>query len=90
MRLQLRARRGVALVTAVLGIVAGVAGVTIAKRHVPGPQGVRGRNSNNDRLREILGWEPQISLEEGLARTYRWIEAQVAASLGVEVSDAVA
>jgi GDP-D-mannose 3', 5'-epimerase len=46
-------------------------------RHVPGPQGVRGRNSDNTRLREVLGWEPGIDLEEGLAPTYRWIEAQV-------------
>ena len=52
-----------------------------ASSHVPGPQGVRGRNSDNTRLREVLGWEPQISLEDGLARTYTWIEAQVAQSL---------
>ena len=45
--------------------------------HVDGPQGVRGRNSDNTRLREIIGWEPRVSLEEGLAPTYRWIEEQV-------------
>ncbi len=56
---------------------AAIAGIRIVKRHVEGPQGVRGRNSDNTRLRQVLGWEPQISLEEGLARTYRWIEAQV-------------
>ena len=72
-------------------MVARVAGVSVTTRHVPGPQGVRGRNSNNDRLRQVLGWEPQISLEEGIARTYEWIEAQVAASLTVEgVGDAAA
>jgi len=60
-------------------LVAAVAGTKIVKRHVPGPQGVRGRNSDNSRLREILGWEPAISLEEGLARTYQWIEGQVRA-----------
>jgi GDP-D-mannose 3', 5'-epimerase len=54
-----------------------IAGVSLGKRHVPGPQGVRGRNSDNSRLRQVLGWEPQIPLEEGLARTYRWVEAQV-------------
>jgi GDP-D-mannose 3', 5'-epimerase len=48
--------------------------------HVEGPQGVRGRNSDNSKLREILGWEPQISLEDGLVPTYRWIEEQVARS----------
>ncbi|MGH3005925.1 MAG: NAD-dependent epimerase/dehydratase family protein [Gaiellaceae bacterium] len=45
--------------------------------HVDGPQGVRGRNSDNTRLREVLGWEPEISLEDGLVPTYRWIEGQV-------------
>jgi GDP-D-mannose 3', 5'-epimerase len=45
--------------------------------HVDGPQGVRGRNSDNSRLRVVLGWEPPTSLEEGLVDTYRWIEKQV-------------
>ncbi|HLU37700.1 MAG TPA: NAD-dependent epimerase/dehydratase family protein [Thermomicrobiales bacterium] len=58
-------------------IIADVAEIPIEKRHVDGPQGVRGRNSDNNRLREVLGWEPQISLEDGLKRTYDWIEAQV-------------
>ena len=49
----------------------------IGLSHIDGPQGVRGRNSDNTRLREVLGWEPQISLEEGLAGTYQWIEKQV-------------
>ena len=72
-------------------MVARVAGISVTTRHVPGPQGVRGRNSNNGRLRQVLGWEPQISLEEGIARTYEWIEAQVAASLTEEgVGDAAA
>lgn len=62
-------------------IIANVAGVQIVKRHVPGPQGVRGRNSDNTRLREVLQWEPRVSLEEGLARTYEWIEAQVRAAM---------
>ena len=42
-------------------IIAGIAGVEIAKKHIPGPQGVRGRNSDNTRLREVLGWAPGIS-----------------------------
>jgi GDP-D-mannose 3', 5'-epimerase len=58
-------------------MVAAIAGIRIVKHHVPGPQGVRGRNSDNTRLRLVLGWEPQISLEEGLSRTYGWIEEQV-------------
>jgi nucleoside-diphosphate-sugar epimerase len=62
-------------------IVAHIAGVAIEKKHVPGPMGVRGRNSDNTLLRKVLGWEPQISLEEGLTRTYGWVEEQVKASL---------
>src|SRR5215510_5450271 len=60
-------------------IVAGIAGKKIRKRYdVTKPQGVRGRNSDNTRLREVLNWEPSISLEEGLARTYHWIASQLA------------
>lgn len=62
-------------------IIAEIAGVHITKRYVDGPQGVRGRNSDNTKLRRVLGWEPSISLEDGLARTYSWIESQVAESL---------
>jgi nucleoside-diphosphate-sugar epimerase len=54
-----------------------IAGVTLIRRHVDGPQGVRGRNSDNTRLRDVLGWEPRVSLEDGLARTYAWIEEEV-------------
>ena len=58
-------------------LVCAAAGVKLGKRHIPGPQGVRGRNSDNTKLKEVLGWEPRVSLEEGLARTYAWIEQQV-------------
>jgi GDP-D-mannose 3',5'-epimerase len=58
-------------------LIAASAGVALQKRHIAGPQGVRGRNSDNTRLRALLNWEPRISLEEGLRRTYAWIEAQV-------------
>jgi nucleoside-diphosphate-sugar epimerase len=58
-------------------IIAEIAGVKIKIRHVVGPQGVRGRNSDNTRLKQVLGWEPEISLEDGLARTYTWIERQI-------------
>ena len=63
--------------------IAGIAGICIIKKPVPGPQGVRGRNSDNTRLRQVLGWEPEIALEEGLARTYAWIETQVRKKLGL-------
>ncbi|HEY5172183.1 MAG TPA: NAD-dependent epimerase/dehydratase family protein [Acidimicrobiia bacterium] len=58
-------------------IITEVAGKTLTVEHVEGPQGVRGRNSDNSRLREVLGWEPRIDLEQGLAETYRWIEKQL-------------
>jgi GDP-D-mannose 3',5'-epimerase len=59
-------------------IVATIAGKRITRTHdLTKPQGVRGRNSDNTRLRAVLGWEPSVSLEEGLERTYRWIEAQL-------------
>jgi GDP-D-mannose 3', 5'-epimerase len=58
-------------------IIAAAAGISIEKKHIAGPQGVRGRNSDNSRLRQVLKWEPEISLQEGLARTYAWIEGQV-------------
>ena len=58
-------------------MIAGIAGVPIRKKHVEGPQGVRGRNSDNTRLRHVLGWEPQVALETGVGQTYAWIEDQV-------------
>lgn len=59
-------------------IIAETAAKTINKRHDQSkPQGVRGRNSDNTRLREVLEWEPQVTLEEGIARTYQWIKQQV-------------
>lgn len=58
-------------------IVAGLAGIQPVKKHIPGPQGVRGRNSDNTRLRAVLNWAPTIPLSQGLAPTYAWIESQV-------------
>jgi nucleoside-diphosphate-sugar epimerase len=61
-------------------IIIGTSGKSLSIEHIDGPQGVRGRNSDNSVLREALGWEPGISLEVGMAETYRWIEKQVAAT----------
>ena len=63
-------------------MISAIAAYKVQKKHVPGPQGVRGRNSDNTLLRDALCWEPQVSLETGLAVTYRWIEEQVYARLG--------
>lgn len=62
-------------------MVAGIAGIDVIKVHVPGSQGVRGRNSDNTRLRQVLAWEPEMRLEDGLTRTYAWIEQQVSTRL---------
>jgi GDP-D-mannose 3', 5'-epimerase len=65
-------------INGLVDIVARIAGKKINKRHnLSGPQGVRGRNSDNTRLRKVLGWEPSISLEQGLSITYPWIKSQV-------------
>ena len=62
-------------------MIAKIAGIDITIKHISGPMGVRGRNSDNTRLREVLKWEPQLTLEQGLEKTYPWIEAQVAKKL---------
>jgi len=60
-------------------IITEIAGKSVIKRHdASKPQGVRGRNSDNSRLRNTLGWEPKIALRQGLVPTYRWIEARMA------------
>ncbi|MDP3758303.1 MAG: NAD-dependent epimerase/dehydratase family protein [Candidatus Daviesbacteria bacterium] len=64
-----------------MDIVSKAAGVNFKKNHIPGPQGVRGRNSDNTKLRKVLKWEPEISLEEGLEKTYKWIEEQVKSTI---------
>ena len=59
-------------------LVSTIAAKQLTKRHdLTKPQGVRGRNSDNSRLRQILEWEPSVSLEEGLTVTYRWIENEL-------------
>jgi nucleoside-diphosphate-sugar epimerase len=54
-----------------------VAGKRLRIRHIPGPLGVRGRNSHNRLIKEKLGWEPSQPLRDGIAATYPWIERQV-------------
>jgi GDP-D-mannose 3', 5'-epimerase len=54
-----------------------VAGKTVHKNHIDGPLGVRGRNSNNDLIREKLGWDYSQNLEEGISKTYNWICSQI-------------
>jgi GDP-D-mannose 3',5'-epimerase len=58
-------------------LIADIAGKTVHLNHIPGPQGVRGRNSDNRLIQEKLGWAPSQSLRAGLEVTYDWIERQV-------------
>ena len=58
-------------------IVSDIAGKSLRKQHIPGPTGVRGRNSDNRLIEEKLGWRPSQTLRAGLERTYEWIEQQV-------------
>jgi len=72
-----------------VSIVEEIAGVTLERRYkLDAPQGVRGRNSDNEMIRTQLGWEPSISLHSGLERTYAWVHDQVAASNGAAVPTA--
>jgi nucleoside-diphosphate-sugar epimerase len=64
-----------------LDMIADIAGMDVVKKHISGPQGVRGRNSDNSLLNQTLNWEPQVSLETGLKHTYTWIEEQVKAQM---------
>ena len=59
-------------------LAAKVAGKKITKKHIDGPLGVRGRNSNNDLIREKLQWDYSMPLEDGISSTYRWINTQLA------------
>jgi len=65
-------------INGLVDLVCSIAGKQLTKKHdLSQPQGVRGRNSDNRRLREVLGWEPSISLEHGLELTYAWIEREL-------------
>ena len=63
-------------------LVADIAGIDITLKHIDGPLGVRGRNSDNTLIQKYYGWEPSISLREGMAKTYEWVYDQVKAKLG--------
>lgn len=58
-----------------------IAGKKLTIKHIPGPTGVRGRNSDNNLLRKELGWEPTQSLFDGLSKTFPWINGQLQASV---------
>jgi GDP-D-mannose 3',5'-epimerase len=61
-------------------IIAEAAGIEIVKKHIEGPQGVRGRNADLSEMKRVLGYNPAITLEWGMGELYRWVEEQVYAS----------
>ena len=63
-------------------------GADVRVRHTEGPEGVRGRNSDNTEIRKVLGWEPTVSLKEGLRTTFEWIAEQLEAekAAGVDIA----
>lgn len=62
-------------------MIAKIAGIEIDIKHIEGPQGVRKRNADLSRMRKVLDYEPEVTLEEGLERTYTWVKSQVELSL---------
>ena len=64
-----------------LDMIADIAEIEVVRKPIPGPQGVRGRNSDNSLLNQTLNWEPKVSLETGLKHTYTWIAEQVKAQM---------
>jgi nucleoside-diphosphate-sugar epimerase len=63
-----------------------IAGKKLSIKHISGPLGVRGRNSDNRLIAEKLGWKPSRPLREGLEKTYRWIQEQVVSARSAELA----
>ena len=70
-------------------IAAKVSGKDVEKNHIDGPLGVRGRNSNNDLIREKLDWDYTMKLEDGIKKTYDWINEEQLGNIKVEVEQNV-
>jgi nucleoside-diphosphate-sugar epimerase len=59
-------------------IVSGISGKAVTRKHkLDAPTGVRGRNSSNVLIRQVLGWNYELSLKQGLDKTYNWIQSQI-------------
>lgn len=59
-----------------IDVIEQIANVRLTRKYITGPLGVRGRNSNNTKVKTLLNWEPSITLEDGLERTFNWIDTQ--------------
>lgn len=66
-------------------MVMNIAGKNQKINNIPGPQGVRGRKSDNKLIEEKLGWKPKLTLEDGMARTYKWVHEQVQSKVATSV-----
>jgi nucleoside-diphosphate-sugar epimerase len=74
-----------------VSIIEGIAGITVSRKYnLDAPLGVRGRNSDNTMIRAIYGWEPSITLHDGLERTYAWIYDQLAQTADVQAANPLA
>jgi len=73
-------------INGLVDLVAQIAGFRPEVKHIPGPEGVRGRNSDNSRCSRVLGWSPKVTLESGLSSTYAWIREQVRSKSQAAVS----
>ena len=70
-------------VNQLVDIVEEIAGIKLSRSYnLSAPKGVNGRNSDNTKILEYLGWEPSIRLKDGMARTYKWIESEMLAAAG--------
>ena len=64
-------------------LVEDIAGIRLKRAYkLDAPKGVNGRNSDNTKIQQYLGWEPSIRLRDGMERTYAWIESQMLATVG--------
>ena len=70
-------------------VIMDIAGKKLSIRHIPGPLGVRGRNSDNRLIRQQLGWAPSRPIREGLKKTYAWIADQAASAKPADVAASV-
>jgi nucleoside-diphosphate-sugar epimerase len=69
-------------------VVEEIAGVRLRRRYkLDAPRGVSGRNSDNTTIKRLLGWEPSITLEEGMERTYQWIWNQMTLTAGIPITE---
>jgi len=58
-------------------LIISLSGKSLSINHIYGPQGVRGRNSNNKLIKKVLNWKPPTKLTDGMPKLYKWVESQI-------------